>query len=86
MEVIGYHVTILLPYIGSLPLRDVCNDSMESFKEERAADGAKNATVNRSLEVVRTVLNRAAPRLATAAARGWCFGGRPSIVARTCRK
>ena len=57
---IAYHVSILLPYIGSLTLRDVCNDALESFKDERVADGAKNATINRSLEVVRTVLNRAA--------------------------
>ena len=60
LEVIAYYVTILLPSIGSLTLRDVCNDALESFKDERVADGAKNATINRSLEVVRTVLNRAA--------------------------
>lgn len=69
LEVIAYHVTILLPYIGSLTLRDVCNDALESFKDERVADGAKNATINRSLEVVRTVLNRAA--------RVWRSNGKP---------
>lgn len=52
LEVIAYHVHILLPYIGSLPLRDVCNDALEGFRDERAADGAKNSTINRSLEVV----------------------------------
>ena len=60
LDVIGYHVSILLPHIGSLPLRDVCNDALESFKDDRAADGAKHSTINRSLEVARTVLNRAA--------------------------
>jgi len=69
LEVISYHVNILLPHIGGLPLRDVCNDALEGFKDERAADGAKNVTINRSLEVVRTVLNRAA--------RVWRMNGKP---------
>jgi integrase len=69
LDVISYHVTILLPYIGSLPLKDVCNDSLEAFKDGRVIEGAKNATINRSLEVVRTVLNRAA--------RVWRTNGKP---------
>ena len=72
LDVISYHVTILLPYIGSLPLRDVCNDALEGFKDERAAEGAKNATINRSLEVVRTVLNRAT--------RVWRTHGKPWLL------
>ena len=72
LDVISYHVTILLPYIGSLPLRDVCNDALEGFKDERAAEGAKNATINRSLEVVRTVLNRATRVWRTTASHGSC--------------
>lgn len=48
----------------------VCNDSLESFVAERIdEDGVKNATVNRSLEVVRTVMNRAA--------RVWRDNGKP---------
>ena len=70
LETISYHVQILLPYIGSMRLRDVCNDSLEAFKDERVAeDKVKNVTVNRSLEVVRTVLNRAA--------RVWRMNGKP---------
>ncbi len=69
LELIGHHVNILLPYLGSLPLREVCNDSVESFKEDRAEEGVKNATINRSLEVVRTVLNRAT--------RVWRTNGKP---------
>lgn len=70
LETIGYHVKILLPYIGKLPMGEVCNDSLETFKSERIdEDGAKNSTVNRSLEVVRTVMNRAA--------RVWRDNGRP---------
>jgi integrase len=60
----------LLPYIGSMPLRDVCNDSLEAFKDDRITeDKVKNVTVNRSLEVARTVLNRAA--------RVWRTNGKP---------
>lgn len=73
LETISHHVTILLPYIGKLPLADVCNESLDTFKADRLTgpDGRLNtpATVNRSLEVVRTVLNRAA--------RVWRVNGRP---------
>lgn len=60
LDLIAYHVQLLLPYIGSQPIGDVCNDSLEAFKLDRLEEGVKNATINRSLEVVRTVLNRAA--------------------------
>lgn len=73
LELIGYHVRILLPYIGSMPMGDVCNESLETFKEERVEEGAKNATINRSLEVVRTVMNRAA--------RVWRDNGKPWLSA-----
>lgn len=69
LDLIGYHVRILLPYIGSMPIGEVCNESLEAFREDRADDGAKNATINRSLEVVRTVMNRAA--------RVWRDSGKP---------
>jgi hypothetical protein len=69
IEQIAYHVQLLLPYIGHQPLGNVCNDSLESFKLDRAEDGVKNATINRSLEVARTVLNRAA--------RVWRDGHKP---------
>ncbi|MFY9514129.1 MAG: hypothetical protein WAQ05_24455 [Rubrivivax sp.] len=42
----------------------------EGFKQARAADGAKNATINRSLAVVRTVANRAA-RVRRTNGRSW---------------
>jgi integrase len=69
LELISYHVKLLVPYVGALPIGDVCNESLESFKADRIEDGAKNATINRSLEIVRTVLNRAA--------RVWRDDGKP---------
>jgi hypothetical protein len=33
LDLIAGHVNLLLPYIGSLRLRDVCNDSLEAFRK-----------------------------------------------------
>lgn len=61
LDLIAYHVRIVLPYIGSLTMADVCSEALETFIDMRIhEDGVKNATVNRSLEVVATVMNRAA--------------------------
>jgi integrase len=72
LEMIARHVSDLLPYIGTLPMREVCNDSLESFKLERQEDGVKNSTINRSLEVVRTTVIRAA--------RVWRDNGKPWLM------
>lgn len=72
LDLIGFHVQLLLPYIGTLPLREVCNDSLEQFKLERQDEGRKNATINRSLEVVRSTLIRAA--------RVWRDDGEPWLT------
>jgi integrase len=72
VELIAYHVNILLPYLGAMPIGDVCNEALETFKRDRLEDGAKNATINRSLEVARTVLNRAA--------RVWRDDGKPWLA------
>lgn len=66
IEMISRHITDLLPYIGNLPLDEVSNDTLEAFKLDRMEgddDGkkpVKNSTINRTLEVVRTTLIRAA--------------------------
>jgi integrase len=73
LDTVAYHVRIVLPYIGALAVRDVCNDALESFKDDRIADGVTATTVNRTLEVVRTVLNRAA--------RVWRHDGKPWLSA-----
>ena len=72
LDAISYHVTLLLPCLGSLPLRDVCNESLDGFKQDRAAEGVKNATINRSIEVARTIMNRAA--------RVWRTNGKPWLL------
>lgn len=69
LDLVAGHVNLLLPHISRMPLRDVCNDALEGFKKQRVADGVKASTINHSLEVVRTVLNRAA--------RVWRSDGKP---------
>lgn len=54
------HVRLLLPYIGDLEPRQVHDATLASFIASRVAAGASATTINRSLEVVRAVLNRAA--------------------------
>jgi integrase len=72
LEWVAYHVKLLLPYVGAMPIGDVCNESFEAFKEDRLEEGVKNATVNRSLVVARAVLNRAA--------RVWRDDGKPWLA------
>jgi integrase len=72
LDTISYHVTLLLPYVGTLPMRDVCNDSFETFKADRLEDGVTPTTVNRTLEVARTICNRAA--------RVWRENGKPWLA------
>lgn len=70
VEVIAWHIKLLLPYIGDMEIHQVHDATLEAFKTDRlaglpAAPGAlpepvSPTTVNRSLEVVRTVLTRAA--------------------------
>lgn len=57
---IDFHVRILLPFIGTLELHQIHDETLFPFIEARQEDGVSATTINRSLEVVRTVLNRAA--------------------------
>jgi integrase len=60
VELIAYHIGLLLPYIGSKPLSSVHMGTLESFIDDRVEGGAKPSTINRTLEVVRTVLTKSA--------------------------
>lgn len=82
LDTISGHVLLLNQWVGDLVLADVCNDSFAAFKADRLAgrnaDGSKArpvkaSTVNRTLEVARTILNRAA--------RVWRTDGRPWLGA-----
>ena len=73
LETVAYHVALLLPYIGCMALVDICNDSLQPFIDERLdEDEVKPSTVNRTLEVARTIMNRAA--------RLWRTDGKPWLA------
>jgi integrase len=57
----AWHVELLDPWIGALSIDDVCDETLEPFKKHRLEeDKVTVTTVNRSLEVVRRILNLAA--------------------------
>ena len=51
---------LVVPYIGDLTLDQVHMGALQTFVQERRASGVKSATVNRTLAVVRRILNLAA--------------------------
>lgn len=60
LEAIRIHVRQLLPYIGHLEPRQVHDGTLAPFIASRIESGACATTINRSLEVARTILHRAA--------------------------
>ena len=79
-EVIKWHVSMLQRYIGDLQPQQVHDQTLESFVQARLADGASATTINRSLEVVRTILNRAARSFRDPDGRPWLEGLPPLIT------
>ena len=59
-EVTAWHIRLLLPYIGHLDVHSVHDATLQSFIADRVASGVCATTINRTLEVVRTILVRAA--------------------------
>ena len=60
VEVTAWHVRLLLPYIGHLDVHCIHDATLQSFVSDSLASGVCATTTNRSLEVVRTILVRAA--------------------------
>ncbi len=61
IELIAYHITLILPYIGTKPLESVHSGSLQTFCDSRIEDDKVSpTTVNRTLEVVRSILTKAA--------------------------
>jgi len=72
VELIAYHITLILPYVGMKSLETVHSGSFESFIDERLNDDEVSpTTVNRSLEVARTILNRSARVWRDDAGKAW---------------
>lgn len=86
LETIAGHVLLLNQWVGGEALGDVCNDTFAGFKADRLAGRSangnpvrkvKSSTVNRSLEVARTICNRAA-RVWRSNGKAW-LGAAPLI-------
>ena len=58
IDVIKWHVTLLQSYIGDLEPQQIHDLTLEPFVQARLASDASATTINRSLEVVRTILIR----------------------------
>ncbi len=57
---IAWHLRLLSRYVGDLEIRKVHDETLRPLIEERLADGVSATTINRTLEVARTILHRAA--------------------------
>lgn len=79
-ELLAYHITILLPFIGTMEISHVHDATLDEFKDARRLDGVSPTTINRTLEVVRTILNRAARAWRDEAGQPWLLTAPPLIT------
>jgi integrase len=80
IDIIKWHVTLLQSYIGDLEPQQVHDQTLEPFIRARVAAGASATTINRTLEVVRTILNRAARSYRDPDGRPWLDAMPPLIT------
>lgn len=70
-KVIEWHVRLLNAHVGHLEIDRVHDGTLEPFVADRLAANVSATTINRSLEVVRTILNRAARAYRSEDGRPW---------------
>jgi integrase len=80
IDVIKWHVTLLQSCLGDLEPQQIHDQTLEPFVKARLAHGASATTINRSLEVVRTILNRAARSYRDVDGRPWLEAVPPLIT------
>ncbi len=80
IDVIKWHVTLLQACLGDLEPQQIHDQTLEPFVKARLAHGASATTINRSLEVVRTILNRAARSYRDVDGRPWLEAVPPLIT------
>jgi len=79
IDVIKWHVQLLARDIGNLEPQQIHDATLEPFIKDRLAQDASATTINRTLEVVRTILNRAARSYRDADGRPWLDAMPPLI-------
>jgi integrase len=80
LEAIRVHVRQLLPHLAHLAPHQVHDATLAPFIAERRAAGVSATTINRSLEVVRTILSRAARSYRDDDGRPWLEALPPLIT------
>jgi integrase len=77
---IAWHVAMLSPYIGNLEVRKVHDETLRPFIDARIAEGVSPTTINRTLEVARSILHRAARSYRDAEGFPWLDTAPPLIT------
>jgi hypothetical protein len=80
IEAIRIHVRLLVQHIGHLEPHQVHDATRAPFISARISEGACATTINRSLEVARTILHRAARSYRDEFGRPW-FEALPPLIA-----
>lgn len=80
VSLLAWHIRLLYPYLGNLEVNQVHDRTLEPFIADRLAAGVSATTINRSLEVVRTILNRAARAYRDDDGRPWLDALPPVIT------
>ena len=75
VDVAAWHVRLLTSYVGTVEIHRIHDGTLERFVADRLASGVTATTINRSLEVTRTILNRAARAYRDGDARPWLERG-----------
>ena len=79
-DTISWHVRLLIAHVGHLEPHRVHDATLEPFVAARLAAGAGATTINRTLEVARTILNRAARAYRDDDGRPWLDGMPPLLT------
>ena len=79
IEATAWHIRLLIPYLGRLDIHQIHDATLQSFIADRVASGVTATTINRSLEVVRTILTRAARSYRDDDGRPWLESMPPLI-------
>ncbi|MDP3088517.1 MAG: tyrosine-type recombinase/integrase [Methylotenera sp.] len=79
IETIAIHIVTVIPFIGHLEVEKIHDGTLEEFKGSRILDGVTPTTINRALEVVRTILIRAAKVYRDDQGSPWLKQAPPSI-------
>lgn len=80
LQAIGIHVRLLVEHLGHLEPHQVHDATLAPFVSERIAAGVNATTINRSLEVARTILHRAARSYRDDNGRPWLDALPPLIT------